>query len=82
MIFINYSYGHIVFNNDVENSLVCGTVKILEKGFCEWQVRHRYGLFNLETSKYTPCLLRCGYAKNRELALRNIIDYIKSGVWQ
>ncbi len=73
--------GHTVFIGHPHHSIVCGIIKVLEPGWWEWQVRHRKGAFDVKNSRYRPSVVRCGYAKKREDALRKVIDYIKSGEW-
>lgn len=78
----NDGTSHVVFDTcDPKTSTICGIIKKLEPGFWEWQIKHRRGGFDVANSCYKPSLIRYGYANHREKALRQVIDYIKSGVW-
>jgi len=77
----NTDTSHHVFLGHPHQSEVCGVIKKLEKGWWEWQVRHRRGAFDVPNSRYRPALIRYGYARHREQALRKVIDYIESGEW-
>ena len=72
---------HIVCVGHPYHSAVFGIVKKLEPGWWEWQVRHREGRYDVANSRYRPAMIRCGYANDREKALRKVVDYIKSEEW-
>lgn len=66
---------HVVFFGHPKECEHVGLIRRMDSGW-KWEIKERCGRFDLVKNTYVPSLMRTGFCKKLECAMRMAIDYI------